>query len=808
MDPILGMFEGELRSLNFKSPQLRLISNLTGKLADSAHVRSPGYWRDHIRKPVRFSEGMSELAKLKCDAVIEIGPAPTLTALGQQCLGPEATTWCASLRRDRDDWHQLLDTLKTLHVLGVRIDWTAFEAGHLRRKLDLPTYPFQRERFWFKTRPGHEFERKDVDGGSAKQHMYIRQWDVQPLLATSEGKQQSAWIILADRGGTGAALAAALLARGDKCLIHRAEVDNSEEVTPFELRVLDHKKLCRKWHQEFSGGALGIIDLRWLDTVAWQDSDSTSLEAALECPVSNTLSLVQAILAEFADAPPRIWWVTRGAQAAGEKKAPLAAWQSAAWGLVSSVGVEHPELRPVCIDLSPEVDPDEIIALTSELEQDGYEDQVVLRTNQRLVPRLVRSAPSKDNSLSSRRPTIARPDGTYLITGGLTGLGLAAAQWLVGEGARHLALIGRRGVSEETSQVLSALRSTGVAITTAQLDIADSAATADFLEQIRKEDAPLRGIFHAAGIIDDGAVLAQDWARFRRVLRPKAGGVQVLDRLTRPDRLDWFVMFSSMASLVGSPGQANYCAANAILDCVTHERRRLGLPAQSINWGPWQQIGLAAGKALQRRVGAQGFSPMTPGEGVLALGEIMREGNVQVGAARADWSQLLARRSARGVPRFFSKLVDAPGSGTASTSAPRELRTSLQERLEGAVAGRRRAIVKHFVRECIMQVLADGTPMTFDDHQPLGDLGLNSLLAVELRNTLSRSLGVGLSPTLLFDYPTVDAVTDHLLNEVLAATKDSKSPRKTGSVGLGSAVLAGVSEIPEEEIDRLLAAGQ
>ncbi len=152
MDPILDAFENELRSVTFNAPQVRLISNLTGRLADPTSISNAHYWRDHIRNPVRFSEGMAALRELKCDAIIEIGPMPTLTALGQQCLGSEVATWCASLRRGRDDWMQLLDSLKALHMRGVRIDWTGFEADYSRRKLDLPTYPFERERYWFRSK--------------------------------------------------------------------------------------------------------------------------------------------------------------------------------------------------------------------------------------------------------------------------------------------------------------------------------------------------------------------------------------------------------------------------------------------------------------------------------------------------------------------------------------------------------------------------------------------------------------------------------------------------------------------------------
>src|SRR5262249_45978657 len=146
MDPILDEFERELQPIKFKTPQLRLISNLTGQMADSARISVPRYWCDHIRLPVQFCSGMAELATLKCDAIVEIGPAPTLTALGQQCIGSEAATWCASLRPGRDDWMQMLDAVKALYMLGVRVDWAGFEADERRRKLDLPTYPFQRER--------------------------------------------------------------------------------------------------------------------------------------------------------------------------------------------------------------------------------------------------------------------------------------------------------------------------------------------------------------------------------------------------------------------------------------------------------------------------------------------------------------------------------------------------------------------------------------------------------------------------------------------------------------------------------------
>ncbi len=179
-----------------------------------------------------------------------------------------------------------------------------------------------------------------------------------------------------------------------------------------------------------------------------------------------------------------------------------------------------------------------------------------------------------------------RPDATYLIVGGFSGLGLLAARWLADQGARHLALVGRRGMTAEAGSILAGLRQAGVTVHPAALDIGDEQGLAELLERLRGQAPPLRGILHAAGILDDGAILSQDWARFARVLGPKVAGARALDRLTASDPLDWFLIFSSAASLLGSAGQANHAAANAVLDVLAHERQRVGRPARQSTGAP------------------------------------------------------------------------------------------------------------------------------------------------------------------------------------------------------------------------------
>jgi len=215
---------------------------------------------------------------------------------------------------------------------------------------------------------------------------------------------------------------------------------------------------------------------------------------------------------------------------------------------------------------------------------------------------------------------LTRPDGQYLVTGGLSGLGLEVAEWLVARGAKHISLVGRRGAdSPDASAIVQRMTAAGATVSVAAVDVGDGQALGAFLTERRSSGPPLRGVVHAAGVIDDAALASQDWPRFERVLRPKVGGARNLDRLTGADPLDWFVMFSSAASLLGSPGQANYAAANTVQDVIAHQRRRLGRPGLSIDWGPWGEVGLAANPSMKERLAATGLRPFTTQEALGAL---------------------------------------------------------------------------------------------------------------------------------------------------------------------------------------------
>ncbi|CDN87115.1 type I polyketide synthase [Hydrogenophaga intermedia] len=402
-----------------------------------------------------------------------------------------------------------------------------------------------------------------------------------------------------------------------------------------------------------------------------------------------------------------------------------------------------------------------------------------------------------------------RRDGTYLITGGLAGLGPVVARWFAQQGAGRLVLLSRRGVTPEVAPVLDEIRALGAEVLAEALDVSDEAALRGLLARLRAGGPPLRGVVHGAGVLDDAGLLQQDASRFARVFAPKVQGGWLLDRLTRSDPLDLFVLFSSVAAVLGSRGQANHSAANALLDVLAHARRAQGLPGLSINWGAWSEVGAAADRRVADRLAGQGIAALTPDQGLLAMSRLMERQTAQAAVLPIDWSRYLSAIGAESPPPFLAGVATGAVENAVAVKAERAAATvDLKQQLEEAPPGRRRALVAAFVRERALRALGVDPARAIDPRTPLGELGLDSLLAVELRNKLGAALGVTLSATLLFDYPTIDALTDHLMSEVLAPAEVEPAPEPELEVApqQGSAsVVDAIEDLSDEEVDRLLA---
>jgi acyl transferase domain-containing protein/NAD(P)-dependent dehydrogenase (short-subunit alcohol dehydrogenase family) len=362
-----------------------------------------------------------------------------------------------------------------------------------------------------------------------------------------------------------------------------------------------------------------------------------------------------------------------------------------------------------------------------------------------------------------------RDNATYLITGGLGGLGLETARWMAREGAYNIVLVGRNAPDPEAKAVLNELTRGGARIALQKCDVSDEAELSALLNRISISMPPLRGVIHAAGVLDDGVIEEQTWSRFAVVMAPKVRGAWNLHRLTVSSNLDFFVLFSAAATLIGSPGQGNYAAANAFMDGLAHHRKAKGLPALSIDWGAWAGAGMAARLAKKdaQRWTDRGLRPIQLVEGMAKLGEMLGGSHAQLVAAPIDWSRIFASPISGRPPSLFSELIKLPPRAISAGGKARLDENNVLRRLCAEPAARRLAMLKAHVESAASRALGATGGRSLDPRRPLHELGLDSLMSVELRNELATSLGCSLSATLLFDYPTVESLTRHLATDVL-----------------------------------------
>ncbi len=409
-----------------------------------------------------------------------------------------------------------------------------------------------------------------------------------------------------------------------------------------------------------------------------------------------------------------------------------------------------------------------------------------------------------------KRGFTVRSDRTYLITGGLGALGLTVARWLVDSGARHLALVGRRSRSSlpgQAEDAIEELKRCGAAVVTLRADVSKTEELAAALDSVRAGMPPLGGVIHAAGVLDDGLLLRMDARRFRNVTAAKVWGAWNLHALTAGDPLECFVLFSSAASLLGSPGQGNYAAANAFLDALAHYRRGCGLPAISINWGPWADTGLAAAADQIGRLAWLGFESIGHQQGAAVLARLLDASPVEAAVIPFHFSRWLQQ---------YPKAAEAPVLAELLVeSRPRSQQdlkeTPLRKELLALDAGwKRRERLEAHLREQAAQVLRLSKTQV-DIRAPLQSMGFDSLMALELRNRLEASLGVPLSATMAWNYPTIADLAGHLAQKMGIALEQPEPAAASGAEESADgdllAVLNEAENLPEEELARMQAAG-
>ena len=356
-----------------------------------------------------------------------------------------------------------------------------------------------------------------------------------------------------------------------------------------------------------------------------------------------------------------------------------------------------------------------------------------------------------------------RQDRTYLVTGGLGGIGCAVAGWLADRGAGTIVLNGRRPPDPEAQEAMGALRARGVTVRVELADVTDSAAVDEMLARIDRELPPLGGVIHSVGVLSDGALGNQSWERFEQVLWPKVLGGWHLHRATADRNLDLFILFSSRVGVMGNPGQANHAAANAFLDQLAAHRRALGLPGQAIAWGAWSEIGEAAEQRerIERQRAALGGRWFTPQQGLRALDRLVRQDVTSSVVMSMDWS--VFQEAVEDRPPLLEELLSASPEAEADSPA---LADDLISRLQETPAAEREGLLVSFLQQELQAVLR--LPSAPAPTVGFFDLGMDSLMAVELRNRLNRAFAdeYVASNTVVFDYPAIDVLARHLAEEL------------------------------------------
>ncbi|WP_344599090.1 SDR family NAD(P)-dependent oxidoreductase, partial [Streptomyces violaceusniger] len=767
---------------------------------------------------------------------VEASPHPVLTVGIQDTADATDTdiVVTGSLRRDDGGPARFLTSLAELSVRGVATDWRQAFEGTGARRVDLPTYPFQRERFWAEpttpavvrdanaTTADGDFwaavEREDVaslattlqvDGASLgdllpalsawrrRRHEWsaleaIRyQVNWKPLVDDRPVTLSGMWLVVVSQADADhewvSGVSKTLAEHGAEpvvCLVDERHLARTALADRLTSMIGTSSGTGTSGTNSTSGGSgtsgtssttsavsiSGVVSLAALDQRPHPDFASVPIGFAM------TVLLTQALDDARLEAP--LWSLTQCAVSTGPADillAPAPA-QALVWGVGRVIALEQPRRWGGLIDLPTDANARSRAHLARVLSGVSGEDQVAIRAVGAFGRRLAH-APALRTGLPPWQPS-----GTVLVTGGTGALGGHIARWLAHQGAEHLVLTSRRGMAAPgASELVADLEAAGAAVTVAVCDVAERAQLAELVAEV----GPLTAVVHTAALLDDATVESLTTEQLHRVLRVKVDGAMHLHELTRDMELSAFVLFSSLSGTVGTPGQGNYAPGNAFLDALAEHRKAQGLVATSVAWGLWAGGGMGLGEAgeVARRHGVPALSPELA---VVALCTAVEQGDAVVTVADIEWERHYAAFTAT---RPSPLLADLPEvrrlieAGAAAVVEETDLdRSGLGKRLAGLEGAEQRRLLLDLVRRNVAVVLGHTDSEAVPPHRVFQELGFDSVTAVEFRNRLGAATGLRLPATAVFDYPTPLALAEYARSELLGTAGKPLRAEPSGSL--------------------------
>jgi acyl transferase domain-containing protein/acyl-CoA synthetase (AMP-forming)/AMP-acid ligase II/surfactin synthase thioesterase subunit/acyl carrier protein len=801
MDPILDEFEQAAAKIDYKAPMLPLISSVTGKAMLMAP--SASYWRQHLRGCVQFNSAIDQILNDTSSGIfIEIGPGKTLTTCVKHHRNvSKNAVLCQSLNDEALGLSTILQSFGQLYSTGVSFDWNRIYDAPESSPCDLPEHPFNQKRYWFDEVPQQAAATIESSADSALPDIYDVVWQPRPMkeIAKSSAKSDG-WIIVGNGRGSARRLQTLLESQnksvfciepgkenglwrdmllslnwGNTSTISMANLCDSEEYAKTLNRIIN--KLARYNVANWRVVYLGAMD----STINTQTSMNSLEQDHASVGVLGLLALIKGI--NKVALRTSLWVVTQNAVAVNESTtekveyADVSIAQAPIWGLMKTVYLEHPELRGGLVDLEAKSENEQQLAMLIEQMEGGIDEaQVAFRNGIRYV-QVLETLP-----LNNHLPYVADTESAYIITGGLGGIGLACAAWLVEKGAKHIYLLGRRSLldieaqitldsdkSETDSSVSSVLdkvaqlRQAGANVESIACDIRDHQKVSEVINDIRRV-RPIKGVLHAAGVNWVAKTVDVVPQKLLDSMAIKVSAAWNLHQLTMKDDIDLFVLFSSVSALWGSVNLAHYTASNYFLDALAQLRHQQGKKAVCIDWGPWSEVGMSAKEEETKLLEMLGLNLMTPDQALGCMERLIVNNQPQAVVASFNWNRFQSFANFSLSPSMFENIA-VENALVSSLSSVAHLSNLSQEQA-------REELIK-IIKTHLSSVLHHAPDMQFDDNTRFNFMGMDSLTAMALCARLENHLGIDISAMAVYNYPTIGKLADYLYSLIDRSLIDS-----------------------------------